>query len=72
METSEQIHTEKEASAEGLPSLIRFISSEMDHDFDSIVNDHIKNQTAPAPESYSPSSSIMVIFFLFLIIMSES
>ncbi|XP_016495430.1 S-type anion channel SLAH2 [Nicotiana tabacum] len=63
METSEQIHTEKEACAEGLPSLIRFISSEMDHDFDSIVNDHIKNQTAPAPESYSPSSSIMVSEF---------
>lgn len=63
METSEQIHTEKEASADGLPSLIRFISSEMDHDFDSIVNDHIKNQTAPAPESHSPSSSIMVSEF---------
>ncbi|XP_016452504.2 S-type anion channel SLAH2 [Nicotiana tabacum] len=63
METSEQIHTEKEASAEGLPSLIRFISSEMDHDFDSIVNDHIKNQTAPAPESHFPSSSIMVSEF---------
>ncbi|OIT37387.1 PREDICTED: S-type anion channel SLAH2-like [Nicotiana attenuata] len=62
METSEQIHIEKEASPEGLPSLIRFISSEMDHDFDSIVNDHIKNQTA-APESHSPSSSIMVSEF---------
>ncbi|KAK4363002.1 hypothetical protein RND71_018243 [Anisodus tanguticus] len=60
MGTSEQIHPANEASTEGLPSLIRFISSEMDHDFESIVNDHIKNQTAPAPDSHSPSSSIMV------------
>lgn len=60
METSEQIHPANEASSEGLPSLIRFISSEMDHDFDSIVNDHIRNQTAPAPDSHSPNSSILV------------
>lgn len=60
MGTSEQIHPANEASSEGLPSLIRFISSEMDHDFDSIVNDHINNLSAPALDSYSPNSSIMV------------
>lgn len=60
MGTSEQIHPANEASSEGLPSLIRFISSEMDHDFDSIVNDHINNLSAPALDSHSPNSSIMV------------
>lgn len=54
------------ANEEGLPSLIRFISSEMDHDFDAIVNDHIKNQSAPAPDSNSPNSSIMVSILIML------
>ncbi|XP_060203755.1 S-type anion channel SLAH2-like isoform X1 [Lycium barbarum] len=60
MGTSEQIHPANEASTEGLPSLIRFISSEMDNDFDSIVNDHIRNQTEPAPDSHPLNSSIMI------------
>ncbi|KAH0691683.1 hypothetical protein KY289_019041 [Solanum tuberosum] len=58
--SDQQIHPANEASPEGLPSLIRFISYEMDHDFDAIVNDHINNQSALAPDSNSSNSAIMI------------